>query len=61
MWRGKGLFGLHFRITVYHRRKSGQELKHGMNQAAEADGSTAPTEGRCLPACSSGLAQPPFL
>ena len=26
---GKGFIGLHFHITVYHQRKSGQELKEG--------------------------------
>jgi hypothetical protein len=26
-WRGKGLFGLHFRITDYQQKKLGQELK----------------------------------
>lgn len=28
-WRGKGSLGLHFHITVYHRRKSGQGFKAG--------------------------------
>ena len=28
-WRGKGLFGLDFRVTVDHGRNSGQELKQG--------------------------------
>ena len=33
----RGLFGLHFHITVHHQRKSGQELKQGRNLEAGAD------------------------
>jgi hypothetical protein len=36
-FEGKGLFGLHFHITVHHWRKSGQTLKEGRNLEAGAD------------------------
>jgi hypothetical protein len=36
-WRGKGLFSLHFHITVLHQRKSGQKLNQGQNLKAGAD------------------------
>jgi len=39
-WGGKGLFGLHFHITVHHQRKSGQELKQGRKLEAGADAKT---------------------
>ena len=32
----KGLFGLHFHITVHHQRTSGQELQQGRNLEAGA-------------------------
>lgn len=35
--RGKGLFGLHFHITIHHQRKSGQEIKQHKNVEAGAD------------------------
>jgi hypothetical protein len=31
-WGGKGLFSLHFHITVHHQRKSGLELKQVRKQ-----------------------------
>ena len=31
-WRGKGLFSLHFHISVYHQRRSGLELKQVRKQ-----------------------------
>ena len=36
-WGGKGLFGLHFHITVHHQRKSEQELKQGRDLETGAD------------------------
>ena len=36
-WGKKGLFSLHFHITVHVRRKSGQELKQGRDLEAGAD------------------------
>jgi hypothetical protein len=30
-WECRGLFDLHFHITVHHQRKSGQELKPRRN------------------------------
>ena len=54
--RGKGLFGLYFLITVYHQKKSGQELKEGRTLEAGADAEA--TEECCLLACFPWLAQP---
>ena len=54
-WRGKGLFGLHFHITVRHQRL-GQELKQVRNVEARADAEAA--EGRYLLTCSIWLTQP---
>jgi hypothetical protein len=45
----KGLFCLHFQVTVYHWGKSGQELKQGKNLEAGTD--TEATGERCLLAC----------
>jgi hypothetical protein len=42
-WGGKGLFDLHFYVTV---KKSGQEFKQGRNLEAGAD--VEATEGCCL-------------
>ena len=53
-WGGKGLFGLHFNITVYHRRKSGQDLKQGRDLEAGAD-------AEALEGAAYWLAQPVFL
>jgi hypothetical protein len=36
-WRGKGLFGLYFQISISHWKKSGQELKQGWNLEAGKD------------------------
>lgn len=36
-WGGKGLFDLHFRITVCHQWQSEQEPKQGRNLGAETD------------------------
>jgi hypothetical protein len=36
-WGGKGLFILHFHITIHHQRKSGQEIKQGRNLESRAD------------------------
>ena len=44
----KSLFGLHFYITVYHQRKSGQERKQGKNLEARADAEAM--EGATQPA-----------
>lgn len=59
----KGGMTLHH-ITV-HQRKSGQELKHGRNPEAGADGMAEPMpeamEGVLLTACLRWLAHPPFL
>ena len=52
-WGGKDVFCLHFHITVYHQRKSGQELKQGRNLEPGAD--AAIMEGCCSLACSSWL------
>ena len=58
-WGGKGLFSLHFHTAVHQQRKSGLELTQGRNLEAGADAEAV--EGCCLLACSSWLAQPPFL
>jgi hypothetical protein len=42
-WGGKGLFGLYFHITVYHKRKSEKEFKQGRNLEVGADAEP----GRC--------------
>jgi hypothetical protein len=34
-WGGKGLFGLHFQITIHQWRKSEQELKQSWNRKPE--------------------------
>jgi hypothetical protein len=56
---GKGLFGFCFHITVYHQRKSGQELTQGRN--LEAGVNAEAMEGSYWLACSPWLAQPAFL
>jgi hypothetical protein len=48
---GEGLFGLHFHITVHHRKKLGQELKYGRNLVAGAVAEAV--EGCCLLVYSS--------
>ena len=50
-WRGKGLLGLYFHITVHHGRKLRQELKQGRNLETAANAEDM--EGCCLQACSS--------
>jgi hypothetical protein len=45
-WGAKGLFSLHIHITVYHQKKSVQELKQGRNLKARADAEVM--EGCCL-------------
>jgi hypothetical protein len=57
--RRKGLFGLHFHITLHYQRKSGQELKQG--RSLEAGANAEAMEGCRLLACSSWLVQPAFL
>ena len=52
-WGRKGLFGLHFHIAVFHRRKSGQELKLGGSLEVGAD--VVAMEGCYSLACSSWL------
>ena len=52
-WGGKGLSDLHFLITDYHQRKSGQEVKQGRNLEVGADAEAM--EGCCLLACLHGL------
>ncbi|EDL21040.1 mCG140729 [Mus musculus] len=52
-WGGKGLFGLHFHITVHHQRKSEQELKQGRDLETGAD-AEAMEQCRFL-TCSCGL------
>jgi hypothetical protein len=37
IWGEKGLFGLHFHITVLHQMKSGKELKQGKNLETGTD------------------------
>jgi hypothetical protein len=54
----KGLFGLHFQIIDHQWRKSGQELKQGMNLELEAKAEAM--EGHCslaylFMACSAFL------
>jgi hypothetical protein len=56
---GKGLFGLHFQITVHHLRKSGQELKQGRNLKIGAEAEAI--DKYYLLVCSSWLAHPVFL
>ena len=55
-WGGKGLFGLHFHITVHHQRKSGQELKQDRNLETGADAESVEgcdLTGLLLAACSA--------
>ena len=59
IYGGKDLFVLYFQVTIYHQRKSGQELKQDWN--LEAGAYAEAMEGHCLLACSSWLAQPAFL
>jgi hypothetical protein len=49
----KCLLALHFRITVHHQKKSGQELKQSRNLETGADAEAM--EGSCLLACVHGL------
>ena len=44
----KGLFGLHFHITVHYGRKSGQELKQGRILEAGADTEAMECAAFCL-------------
>jgi hypothetical protein len=48
-WGEKGLFDLHFCISVHHKRKSGQELKQDRNLEAGADAEAM--EGCCILVC----------
>jgi hypothetical protein len=57
-WEGQGLYGLHFQFTIYHWKKSGQELEQGWNLEAGAD-AEAMEEG-CSLACFPWLAQSTF-
>ena len=56
---GKSLFDLLFRITVYHGRKSGQELKQDRNLETGADKQVM--QGCYILACSPWFSQPVFL
>jgi hypothetical protein len=56
---GEERFGFHFHIAVHYQRELGQELKQGRNPEAGVDAEAM--EGCCLLACSSCLAQSPFL
>lgn len=47
-WGGKGLLGLHFRITVHHWKKSGQELKQGRHGEAGAVTEAMGEPGSCF-------------
>jgi hypothetical protein len=58
-WEEKGLFGLHFSITVYHPKHIEQELKQGRNLEAGAE--AASMGDCCLLPCSSWLYQSAFL
>jgi hypothetical protein len=58
-WGRKGSCGLCFHTTVYHQKKSGQELKQGRNLETGADAEAM--EECCFLACSSWLTQSAFL
>ena len=49
----KGLFDLHFYITIHHQRKPGQEPKQGRNLEAGSDAEAV--EECCLLTCSTWL------
>jgi hypothetical protein len=58
-WEGKNLFVLYFHIVVSHQKKSGQKLMQDRNLEAGTDADA--TEGCCILACPSWLAQLAFL